>query len=65
MKNKSLFFAATRLLLFSSLTLWVSQVYAASAWGPMSQIESAARNEGKLVIYAAPGHANRKAQRAI
>jgi len=31
----------------------------------MAQIEAAARKEGKLVIYAAPGHANRQAQEAL
>jgi iron(III) transport system substrate-binding protein len=31
----------------------------------MNQIEAAARKEGELVIYAAPGHANREAQAAI
>lgn len=34
-------------------------------WGPMSEIEGAARKEGKLVIYAAPGHANAETQQAI
>ena len=34
-------------------------------WGPMSEIEAAAREEGRLVIYSAPGHANREVQRAI
>ncbi len=34
-------------------------------WGPMSEIERAARKEGKLVIYAAPGHTSRDARGAI
>ena len=34
-------------------------------WGPMSEIESSARKEGKVVIYAAPGHVSAEAQRAI
>ena len=34
-------------------------------WGPMSEIEAAARKEGKLVIYAAAGHADREAQVAM
>lgn len=44
---------------------WVDVVPAVTPWGPMSKIESAARNEGELVIYAAPGHINRKTQRLI
>lgn len=35
------------------------------AWGPMSEIEAGARKEGKLVIYAAGGHASRETQQAI
>ena len=38
---------------------------AATPWGPMSEIEAAARKEGKLVIYSAPAHTNRASQRAI
>jgi len=34
-------------------------------WGPMGEIEAAARKEGKLVIYAAAGHADREAQVAM
>jgi len=44
------------------------QSWSASApepWGPMGQIEAAARKEAKLVIYAAPGHANSDTQRAV
>jgi iron(III) transport system substrate-binding protein len=35
------------------------------AWEPLSEIEAAARKEGKLVIYSAGGHANRETQQAI
>lgn len=35
------------------------------AWGPMGEIEAAAKKEGRLVIYSAPGHANREDQQAI
>ncbi|HEX9880443.1 MAG TPA: extracellular solute-binding protein [Candidatus Binatia bacterium] len=42
-----------------------SGALAASPWGPMEQIEAAARKEGALVIYAAPGHFNRESQREI
>jgi len=34
-------------------------------WGPMSEIEKAARKEGRLTIYAAPGHVSADAQQAI
>lgn len=34
-------------------------------WGPMAEIEAAARKEGKLFIYAASGHADRDAQVAM
>lgn len=37
----------------------------AVSWEPISQIESAAKKEGKLTIYSAPGHATREAQEAI
>ncbi len=37
---------------------------AASPWN-MDNVEAAARKEGSLVIYSAPGHINRKAQSAI
>lgn len=39
--------------------------FIAVAWGPMVQIEEAARREGEIVIYAAPGHASAEAQHAI
>jgi iron(III) transport system substrate-binding protein len=48
--------------------LWTSFASGASAvipWGPMSEVEAAARKEGKLVIYAGPGHISPEAQRAI
>lgn len=38
---------------------------APESWGPMNQVEAAARKEGKLVIYAAAGHAGPEAQRAV
>ncbi len=38
---------------------------APTAWGPMNQIEAEARKEGRLVVYAAPGHANAEAQAAL
>jgi iron(III) transport system substrate-binding protein len=34
-------------------------------WGPMNEIEAAAKKEARLVIYAAPGHANGDTQRAM
>jgi iron(III) transport system substrate-binding protein len=34
-------------------------------WGPMSDIEAAARKEGKVTIYSAPGHALPPDQQAI
>lgn len=37
---------------------------AAQSWSPIGRIEEAARKEGKLVIYAAAGHAGPEAQRA-
>jgi len=38
---------------------------ASQPWGPMGQIEAAARKEAKLVIYSAAGHAGPEAQRAV
>ena len=38
---------------------------ASEPWGPMDQIERAAKEEGQVVIYAASGHASRDAQRAL
>lgn len=34
-------------------------------WGPMNEIEAAAKREGKLVVYASGGHMNAEAQQAI
>ena len=51
--------------LIAALAVFPSRAHAADAWGPMDQIEAAARKEGKLVIYAAPGHFNRDAEREI
>lgn len=45
--------------LLSSCFLSVGLSWGASAftpWGPLSEIEAAARKEGKVAIYAAPGH---------
>lgn len=57
------------------LSLWATALAGATAKGAekvspstawqMDPIESAARKEGKLVIYAAPGHASRQAQEAL
>lgn len=47
---------------------WIEPTWVASAanpWGPMNEIEKAARKEGNLVVYAAPGHADGETQRAI
>ncbi len=47
---------------------WNSLAEGASAvtpWGPISEIQAAARREGSLVIYTAPGHAVPESQRAI
>lgn len=38
---------------------------APTAWGPMKEIEAAAKKEGKLVVYAAPGHTSPDAERAM
>lgn len=38
---------------------------ALGTWGSVSEIEGAARREGKLVVYAAGGHAGRETQQAI
>ncbi len=65
MKTKIVTLSASLLVLVFLFPVLVYKASAASPWGPMDKIESAARKEGKLVIYAAPGHANRKAQRAI
>lgn len=59
--------AALLLLLLSCKAVGAAERAAPALlpWGPMSQIEADARKEGELVIYAAPGHANREAQEAI
>lgn len=36
-----------------------------TAWGPMKEIETAAKKDGKAVIYAAPGHTSPAAERAM
>ena len=36
-----------------------------TSWASMSEIETAARKEGKLVIYVGGGHASPAAQQAI
>ncbi len=59
--------AAFACLLFL-LALWANAARASSAlvpWGPMNEIEAAARKEGKVAIYAAPGHALPPDQQAI
>lgn len=38
---------------------------APTPWGPMTQIEAAARKEGRLVVYSAPGHISQDAQHMI
>ncbi len=59
-----------RLPLIATLVLWTglsAPSWAASAPAPwnMKEVEAAARKEGKLVIYAAPGHADGETQQAI
>lgn len=53
------------ILIFS----WTAPGSAASSpiqpWGPMSEIEAAARKEGKLVIYVGAGYTTRDAEREI
>ena len=44
---------------------WPVEAATVSAWEPLSQIGVAAKKEGKLVIYVAPGHASPDAQRAM
>lgn len=34
-------------------------------WGPMAEIEAGAKKEGKLVVYAAPGHTSQDSERAM
>jgi iron(III) transport system substrate-binding protein len=52
----------------AAVALLADLVAAASSpkpWGPMREIETAARKEGRLVIYAAPGHIGPEAQQAM
>lgn len=63
MKRLEMTFATLFFLGLGSALCWGAE--AAKPWGPMSQIEAAARKEGKLVIYAAPGHANGETQRTV
>lgn len=59
-----------RLSLIATLVLWTglsAPSWAGSAPAPwnMKDVEAAARKEGRLVIYAAPGHADGETQQAI
>lgn len=58
------------LKLIIAVALWTG--FTAPSWGasapagwPMKEVEAAARKEGRLVIYAAPGHADGETQQAI
>ena len=62
MKRVEGFFFILLVFLWSSLS-WGAQ--APVPWGPMNEIEAAARKEGKLVIYSAPGHVSTDGQREI
>lgn len=44
---------------------WAGAAAGVSPWGPMNQIETEARKEGQLMVYAAPGHTNAVAERVI
>lgn len=63
-----------RLLFLSLFSLQISFLWPACAaraaqapapWGAMSDIEAAAKKEGKLVVYRAPGHISPEAEQAI
>ena len=66
-KKSSLVFSMTLIFLWGTFVFLLNarQALAVTPWGPMSEIEKAARKEGKLVIYAAGGHAGTEAKRAI
>jgi iron(III) transport system substrate-binding protein len=52
----------------SAAFCWNRSAGGASApqpWGSMSEVEAAAKKEGKVVIYAAPGHTSQAAERAM
>jgi len=56
------------IMLLISPLLVTGLAYGASApapWGPMKEIETAARKEAKLTVYAAPGHISEEAQHDI
>src|SRR3990167_5484680 len=56
------------LVFLSAIFCWNRLAEGASAftpWGPMTQIEAAAKKEGKLVVYAAPGHTSQDSERAM
>ena len=57
--------AAILFILVSLSDGFATNASAITPWGPMSEIEATARKEGRLVIYSAPGHINRKAQRVL
>jgi len=62
------FLGAFLFWLLASLGVSLGEGEAASepkAWEPMSRIEAAAKQEKKLVVYSAPGHATPEAQEAI
>lgn len=56
---------AVLLLGAAPIALFPATTPAATPWGPMDSITKAARGEGKLVTYAAPGHVGPQAQREL
>ena len=59
----ALAFALLQIALLVPAASWGAS--ALQPWGPMKEIEAAARKEGRLVIYSAAGHASPETQRAV
>jgi iron(III) transport system substrate-binding protein len=57
------------LIMLLALSLFSTRIVHGAAapapWGPMSQIEAGAKKEGRLTVYAAPGHISQEAQHEI
>jgi iron(III) transport system substrate-binding protein len=56
---------AASYLLLAVACFGADPAHAAAPWGPLGDIETAARKEGQLVVYSAPGHISQAAQQAI
>ena len=63
MRLVKLFVCLLALMVWTPARSWGAEV--SRPWGPMGEIEAAARKEGKVAIYAAPGHTLHELETAI